>query len=415
MIDAEDLLQRFVSYAMLDTQADPASPSTPSSEKQWALIRQLEGELKGLGLADVEVTEHGYVLATVPATSAKPGVPVVSFWAHVDTAPGPAADAKPLVHRNYDGGTLILPDDPSKVLDPAVLPALRGKKGQTLITASGTTLLGADDKAGVAAIMAAVKHLVTHPEIPHGKLRICFNPDEEIGRGTEKLDLQELGADVAYTVDAERLGQVDYETFSADAATVTIRGVASHPGWAKEVMVNALRIAGAFLDDLPRDLAPEATADREGFIHPVGIQGSAEAATMNLILRDFEVAGLEAQGRQLKELAARLQAQHPRASIDVKIEKQYRNMRYGLEKDMRPVELALEAMRRAGLEPFSTAIRGGTDGSRLTERGLPTPNIFAGFNNIHSELEWVSLEDMVKSAEVIVQLAQLWEERAATH
>ncbi|MFN0066045.1 MAG: peptidase T [Limisphaerales bacterium] len=412
MIDAEDLLRRFVSYAKLDTQADPASKSTPSSEKQWPLLRQLEGELKELGLADVRLSDHGYVLATVPATSLKPGVPVVSFWAHVDTAPGPAADAKPLVHRNYDGGRIILPDDPAKVLDPAAIPALRGRKGQTIITASGTTLLGADDKAGIAAIMAAVKHLLAHPEIPHGKLRICFNPDEEIGRGTEQLDLEELGADVAYTVDAELPGQVDYETFSADSATVTIRGVASHPGWAKGVMVNALRIAGAFLAGLPHELAPEATTGREGFIHPVSVQGGAEAATVNLILRDFEVAGLEAQGRLLRELAARLQAEHPRAAVEVKVEKQYRNMRYGLELEMRPVELALEAMRRAGLEPFSTAIRGGTDGARLTERGLPAPNLFAGFNNIHSELEWVSLGDMVKSAEVIVKLAQLWEERA---
>lgn len=412
MIDAEDLLQRFVSYAKLDTQADPASSTTPSSEKQWPLLRQLEGELKALGLADVRLTDHGYVLATVPATSAKPGVPVVSFWAHVDTAPGPAADAKPLVHRNYDGGKIILPDDPAKVLDPAAIPALRGRKGQTIITASGTTLLGADDKAGIAAIMAAVKHLLAHPEIPHGKLRICFNPDEEIGRGTEKLDLAELGADVAYTVDAEQPGQVDFETFSADAATVTIRGVASHPGWAKDVMVNALRIAGEFLDGLPRGLSPEATAGREGFIHPVSATGGAEAVTVKLILRDFEVAGLEAKGRMLKELATRLQEKHPRAVIEAKIEPQYRNMRYGIEKDMRPVELALEAMRRAGLEPFSTAIRGGTDGARLTERGLPAPNLFAGFNNIHSELEWVSLADMAKSAEVIVKLAQLWEERA---
>lgn len=412
MIDAEVLLARFVSYARLDTQADPESTSTPSSEKQWVLLRQLEGELKALGLADVRLTEHGYVLATVPATSPKPGVPVVSFWAHVDTAPGPAADACPLVHRNYDGGRIILPDNPAKVLDPEAIPALRGRRGQTIITASGTTLLGADDKAGIAAIMAAVKHLLAHPEIPHGKLRICFNPDEEIGRGTEKLDLAELDADVAYTVDAELPGQVDFETFSADAATVTIRGVASHPGWAKDVMVNALRIAGEFLAGLPSSRAPENTSGREGFIHPVSVSGSAEAATIKLILRDFEMAGLETHGRTVRELAAALQANHPRAVIEAKIEPQYRNMRYGLEKDMRPVELALEAMRRAGLKPFSTAIRGGTDGARLTERGLPAPNIFAGFNNIHSELEWVSLEDMVKSAEVIVHLARLWEERA---
>lgn len=412
MIDPEDLLQRFVSYAQIDTQADPHSPDTPSSEKQWALIRQLEAELKALGLAEVQVTPFGYVLATVPSTSQKPTVPVISFWAHVDTAPGCAANPTPLVHRNYDGGRIVLPDDPHQVLDPESIPALRGRKGQTLITASGKTLLGADDKSGIAIIMAAVRYLVQHPEIAHGPLRICFNPDEEIGRGTEKLELSELGADFAYTIDAESLGQVDYESFSADEATVTIKGVASHPGWAKGVMVNALRLAGTFLDALPRELSPERTEGRDGFIHPIEVRGGAEEVTIRMILRDFEIDGLEEKGRLVRELTERLQKEHPRASLEAKIRKQYRNMRYWLEQDLRPVEYAQEAIRRAGLTPTSSAIRGGTDGSRLTERGLPTPNLFAGFHNVHSELEWVSLQDMCKGAEVVVKLAELWEERA---
>ena len=413
MIDSEDLLQRFVSYVRLDTQADPHSATTPSTEKQWALIRQLEGELRALGLADVSVTPFGYVLATVPATSPKSGVPVVSFWAHVDTAPGCAANPTPLVHRNYSGGPIVLPDDPTQILDPEKIPGLRSKVGETLITASGRTLLGADDKAGVAIIMAAVRYLVRHPEIPHGPLRICFNPDEEIGRGTEKLELSELGADVAYTLDAENLGQIDYESFSADEAVVTIKGVASHPGWAKDVLVNATRLAGEFLQSLPPDMSPERTEGRDGFIHPVEVTGGAEEVKIRMILRDFEVAGLEAKGQLVESLARAVQTRHPRASLKVAIRKQYRNMRYWLEQDMRPVEYAQEAIRRVGLEPISTAIRGGTDGSRLTEKGLPTPNLFTGMHNVHSELEWVSLNDMVRAAEVVVRLAELWAEKAS--
>jgi len=412
MIDSEDLLQRFVSYVKLDTQSDPHSTTTPSTEKQWVLIRQLETELKSLGLSEVQVTPFGYVLATVPATSPKENVPVVSFWAHVDTAPGCAANPKPLVHRAYDGGKIVLPDDPKQVLDPVTIPELRGKQGETLITASGTTLLGADDKAGVAIIMAAVRYWVQHPEILHGPVRICFNPDEEIGRGTEKLELSELGAEVAYTLDAENPGEVDYESFSADEALVTIKGVASHPGWAKGVMVNALRIAGEFLQALPAECSPEQTEGRAGFIHPLEIKGGAEEVSVRMLLRDFEVAGLEEKGRLVQTVVDRLQRDHPRACLSVKIRKQYRNMRYGLERDLRPVEYAQEAIRRAGLTPSSSAIRGGTDGSRLTERGLPTPNVFTGMHNVHSELEWVSLQDMTQAAEVVVHLAELWAERA---
>ncbi|MCW8133765.1 MAG: peptidase T [Planctomycetota bacterium] len=412
MIDAEDLLQRFLSYVRIDTQSDPHGAGTPSTKKQWDLIRLLERELKDLGLADVRVTEFGYVLATVPATSPKPGVPRLCFLAHVDTAPGCKANPTPIVHRSYDGEPIVLPDDPSQVLDPEKMPALKGKKGETLVTASGKTLLGADDKSGVAIVMAAVRHLLAHPEIPHGPIRVCFNPDEEIGRGTEKITLDELGADFAYTLDAENLGEVDYESFSADKATLKVKGVAAHPGWAKGVMVNALRLGSELVAALPMELSPERTDGREGFIHPTEMTGGPEEFTMRFILRDFELDGLAAKGKVLIELAAALSSLHPTAQVDVKIEKQYRNMRYWLEKDMRPVEFALEAVRRAGLTPTSEAIRGGTDGSRLTERGLPTPNLFTGFHNVHSPLEWVSLEDMCKAAEVVVRLAQLWEERS---
>ena len=412
MIDAEDLLQRFLRYVQIDTTSDAHSPTTPSTEKQWNLIRVLEAELRELGLKDVRVTEFGYVLATVPATSKKPKLPRLSFWGHVDTAPGLPGNAKPIVHRNYNGGKIVLPDDPAQVLSPKNIPLLAQKKGETIITASGKTLLGADDKSGVVIVMAAVRHLLLHPEIPHGPIRVCFNPDEEIGRGTEKLSLEELGADIAYTLDAENTGEIDYESFSADKALVTITGVAAHPGWAKGVMVNALRIGAEFIGMLPKALSPERTHARQGFIHPVEMSGGPEVLSIRLILRDFERKGLKAKGDLLRKAVAKLKKKHPKAQIELKIDAQYRNMRYWLEKDMRPVEYALEAVRRAGMRPTSEAIRGGTDGSRLTERGLPTPNIFTGFHNVHSQLEWVSLQDMAKAAEVVVRLAQLWEERA---
>jgi tripeptide aminopeptidase len=412
VIDAEDLLHRFLSYVRHDTQADPHSSTTPSSEKQWVLLQQLETELRGLGLADVTLTPNGYVLANVPSNSPKAGAPTVAFLAHVDTAPGCAANPTPRVHRHYDGGRIVLPDDPRQVLDPETDPHLRGKVGETLITTSGTTLLGADDKAGVAVIMAAVRHLLRHPEIPHGPLRICFNPDEEIGRGTDKLDLAELGAQVAYTLDAESPGELNLESFSADEATVTLRGVAPHPGSARGILVNATRLAAEFLAALPSECSPEQTDGHEGFIYPVEVRGTAEEVQIRMILRDFEREGLAQKGALIESIARQLQERHPRAHIQVEIRKQYRNMRYWLEHDLRPVEFAEEAIRRTGLTPVRVPIRGGTDGSRLTERGLPTPNLFVGFHNVHSEREWVSLQDMVRSAETVVRLAQLWEERS---
>lgn len=410
--DSADLLDRFLRYVRLDTRSDDRSATTPSTPGQWDLLRLLERELRELGAADVELTPHGYVLATLPATVPHP-VPVVAWCAHVDTAPNLPGAAKPIVHRAYDGRPLVLPDDPSQVLTVETIPHLRGAIGHDVITASGTTLLGADDKAGVAIIMAVARHLLRHPEIPHGRLRLCFNPDEEIAGGMKQLDLAQLGATVGYTLDGAEPAEICYETFSADAATLEIHGIAAHTGWAKDVMVNALRLAGRFVAALPPALAPEATAGREGFIHPFECTGSSEHARVRLLLRDFELAGLTAQRALLERLAADLRAAAPRARITLTFTEQYRNMRYWLEKDMRPVDFAREAAQRAGLEPFSAPIRGGTDGSVLTQRGLPTPNLFTGMHEVHSQREWVSLQDMAKSAETLVHLARIWAERSA--
>jgi tripeptide aminopeptidase len=406
-IDSADLLDRFLRYVRLDTRSDPASSTCPSTPGQWDLLRLLERELRELGLADVVLTEHGYVLATLPAT---PGVeaPVIAWCAHVDTAPNLPGAAKPIVHRAYDGSPIVLPDDPTQQLTVETTPFLREAIGQDVITASGTTLLGADDKAGVAIVFAAVRHLLRHPELPHGPIRICFNPDEEIARGVDQLELAQLGARYAYTLDGAERGEICHETFSADAAKLEIHGVAAHPGWAKGVMVNAARLASRFVAALPLERSPERTADRAGFIHPVGFHASAEHATVNFILRDFELDGLASHRALMEKIAAELRAAEPTARIELTFTEQYRNMRYWLEHDMRPVELANAAARRAGVRPFSAPIRGGTDGSRLTQRGLPTPNIFTGMHEVHSQREWVTLQDMEKATETLVHLAQLW-------
>ena len=411
-IDSADLLDRFLRYVTIDTRSDENSPSTPSTPGQWDLLRLLEKELKQFGLSDVVITEYGYVIATVPATSARP-TPTIAWFAHVDTATNLPGAAKPIVHRAYDGRPIILPDDPTQKLTVETTPLLRQAIGHDLITASGTTLLGSDDKAGVATIMTAVRHLLRHPEIPHGAIRVCFNPDEEIARGVNQLDLVQLGAKCGYTLDGSAPGEIDFETFSADAATLEIHGVASHPGWARDVMVNATRIAGRFLNALPMEQAPERTDGKTGFIHPLECIGSAEQAKVRMILRAFELVDLTAQRHLLEKIVDELRIAEPRARIDLTFTEQYRNMRYWLENDMRPVEFGREAMRRTGLIPRSQAIRGGTDGSNLTQRGLPTPNIFCGMNEVHSPREWVSLQDMAKAVETLVHLAQVWEERSA--
>lgn len=411
-IDSAALLERFLRYVRIDTRADPHSASQPSTACQWDLLRLLEQELRDLGATDVTLNAEGYVLATLPATTKKAGVPTIAWFAHVDTAPNLPGAAKPIVHHAYDGRPIILPDDPKQMLTLETTPHLRSCLGHDIITASGTTLLGSDDKSGVAIIMTAARHLLAHPEIPHGVIRLCFNPDEEIGRGVHQLDLAQVGAVAAYTLDSELPGQIDFETFSADSAVLEIQGVASHPGWAKDAMVNAVRLASRFIAALPRELAPEHTSGRGGFIHPLECTGSAEKITVRMILRDFERAGLAAQHTLLRQIVADLQAAEPRAKFELTIKEQYRNMRYWLENDMRAVEFAREAITRAGLKPYSESIRGGTDGSNLTARGLPAPNLFAGMHGIHSEREWVSLQDMAKAVETLIHLAEVWTDRS---
>lgn len=409
--DAADLLDRFLRYVRIDTRSSDQSTTTPSTPGQWDLLRLLQAELQALGLAEVQLTEPGYLLATLPATSPRP-VPTIAWCAHVDTAPNLPGLAKPIVHRAYDGHPIILPDDPNQKLTLETTPFLKDCLGHDIITASGTTLLGSDDKSGVAIVMASVRHLVEHPEIPHGRIRVCFNPDEEIGRGMHQVSLGQINAEVGYTLDGSSPGEIDYETFSADAAVLEIHGIASHPGWAKDVMVNAARLAGRFLAALPPELSPERTSGSAGFIHPVECAAFAEVARIRMLLRDFELAGLAAKRGVVERIVADLRVAEPRARFDLTFTEQYRNMRYWLEQDMRPIEFAQEAIRRAGLSPKSTAIRGGTDGSNLTARGLPTPNLFAGMHEVHSQREWVSLQDMAKAVETLIHLAQVWHERS---
>lgn len=406
-IDSADLLERFLRYVQIDTRSHDATGTTPSTPGQWDLLRLLERELHGIGAREVTIDQHGYVLGTIPAT-VKESVPVIAWFGHCDTATNLPSAAKPIVHRQYDGQPIVLPDDPSQVLTVETTPFLREAIGQDVITASGTTLLGADDKAGVAIVMAAARHLLRHPEIPHGKIRVCFNPDEEIGHGVDKLNLATVGAATAYTLDGAERGEICFETFSADGAVLEIHGIASHPGWAKNVMVNALRLAARYVAALPMAQTPERTAGREGFIHPLEITGTAEHATVRFIIRDFELDGLAAKHALMEQLAADLRTAEPKARVTLTFKEQYRNMRYWLEKDMRPVEFAREAARRAGVKPFDQPIRGGTDGSRLTARGLPTPNIFTGMHEVHSQREWVSLQDMEKAVETLLHLAQVW-------
>ncbi len=376
------------------------------------LLRQLETELRGLGLADVTLTPNGYVLASVPANSPKAGVPTVAFLAHVDTAPGCAANPTPLVHRYYEGGRIVLPDDPRQVLDPETDPHLRGKAGETLITTSGTTLLGADDKAGLAEIVTAAEILIKDTSIRHGTIKLLFTPDEEIGRGVDKVDLVRLGAKFAYTMDGETAGSVEDETFSADGLLLEITGVAIHPGFAKDRMENAIKVASAIVARLPREVSPEGTEGRDGFVHPVEISGSMDAAKIRFIVRDFTEKGLLEKHAMIEDIARDVLADYPGSSFRATRSEQYRNMKQVLDQHPEIVDNAVEAIRRAGLTPIRGSIRGGTDGSRLSFMGLPCPNIFAGGHAFHSPLEWVSRQDMESAVRTIVELARIWEERA---
>ncbi len=404
-----DLEDRFIRYLKIDTQADEASPTRPSTSIQLDLLRMLADELQELGASDVRLTDYGAVIATVPAT-VEGDIPAIAFLAHVDTSPAfPASNVTPIVHRNYQGGDLVLSEHPPVRILAAETPYLTTQIGNDIVTSSGDTLLGADDKAGVAVVMAMAKHLLQDPSIPHGPIRVCFTPDEEIGRGVHPDLPKDLGADFGYTLDGSDLGEVVYETFSADKGTVHIEGVSIHPGNAKDVMVNALHLAAKIVDTLPHATrTPETTEGRQGFIHIYHMTGTSAAATLEFILRDFDDEKLADHGRMLTSVCETIQLTEPRAKITCEITPQYRNMGNWLQDDMRPVDLAREACEQLGIEVISPPIRGGTDGSRLTELGVPTPNIFTGMQNIHGPLEYNSLQDMEKATAVIVLLAQLW-------
>ena len=408
--------ERFLRYVTFDTRSDETSRTYPSTPGQLVLLGQLADELRDLGIADVTMDEHGYVFATLPATVAEVGVPAIGFIAHVDTSPEMSGEnVRPIVHRAYDGRDIVLPDDPTAVLRLAESPALAEQIGHDIVTASGTTLLGADNKAGVAEIVTAAQHLLAHPEIPHGSIRLAFTPDEEIGRGTQHFDVQRFGARCAYTMDGGSRGELEIESFSADAITVTFKGFNTHPGYAKGRMVNAIRLAARFIDRLPVDrLSPETTEEYDGYVHPYVVNASVDRTSVKLLVRDFVTAGLKEKEAFVEALAREVAQSAPGASVECGVEESYRNMREVLDRHPEVVDCAKEAIVRAGLEVRMKPIRGGTDGSRLSFMGLPTPNIFAGEQNFHSRLEWVSTFDMQKATAVIVHLCQVWYERTRT-
>ena len=406
---AHTVAERFMRYVQIDTQSDPTSAAQPSTEKQKDLSRILAEELQAMGLADAHLDEHGYVYATIPATSGKENVPVICFCSHVDTAPDcSGADVKPILHRNYDGSDIVLPDDTSVVITTTEHPYLKQRIGDDIITASGKTLLGADDKAGVAIIMDLARYLTTHPDVPHGAIRILFTPDEEIGRGVAAVDMAKLGAHYGYTLDGGERGHLEGETFSADAAIVTFNGISAHPGYAKDKLVHAIKVASAFVDSLPKDTwCPERTDGREGFVHPVSIQGGLEQATVQFIVRDFDTARLTAHEGRLKQLAEQAVAQFPGSSVSFVVKEQYRNMKEVLDTCPQVMDYAEDAYRRAGIQVERMSIRGGTDGSRLSFMGLPCPNIFTGEMGIHSKQEYVSVQDMEKAVDMVLEICKL--------
>lgn len=404
--------ERFLRYVQIDTQSDPLSKSFPSTEKQKDLGRLLVQELREMGIKDAVMDEHGYVFATVPGNTDKV-VPVICFCSHMDTSSDCSGkDVKPIIHHQYDGGDISLPEE-GTVIRSSEHPYLESKRGDDIITASGATLLGADDKAGVAEIMDAAHFLMTHPEIKHGDIRILFTPDEEVGRGVEKLDMERLGAQFGYTMDGGECGSLEEESFSADAAKIVIQGVSVHPGAAKGKLVSAIKIASEIIDALPKDsLSPETTEDRQGFIHPVRVHGIVEHAEVDFILRDFVTAKLDEHAAFLRNIMDTVMARYPQASATLTITQQYRNMKEVLDLNPQVTANAEEAIRRAGVSPLRLIIRGGTDGSRLSFMGLPCPNIFTGEMALHSKYEYVSIQDMQKAVQTIVYLAQVWEERS---
>jgi tripeptide aminopeptidase len=405
--------ERFMRYVQIDTQSDPASSAQPSTEKQKDLSRLLAAELKEIGITDAELDEHGYVYATIPATSAK-DVPVLCYCSHVDTAPDcSGTGVAPIRHKQYDGKDIVLPDDPMVVISTHHHPYLKERIGDDIITASGTTLLGADDKAGVAIIMDLAQYLIQHPEIPHGKIRILFTPDEEIGRGVAAVDMKKLGAQFGYTLDGGERGHLEGETFSADAMTITFNGISAHPGYARGKMVSAIKAAAAFVDMLPKnEWSPETTEGMQGFVHPTNIEGTLEKATVQFIIRDFNTPQLAHHEQRLKALVDKTLTIFPGMNADITIKEQYRNMKEILDLHPNVMNYAAEAYQRAGMEANRMSIRGGTDGSRLSFMGLPCPNIFTGEMGIHSKQEYVSVQDMEKAVETLVHLANVWEENS---
>lgn len=411
--DEFQVIDNFMQYVQIDTQSDPDSESFPSTEKQKDLARLLVKQLSDYGIEDAYMDEHGYVFASLPANTEK-DVPVICFCAHMDTSPDSSGtNVKPIIHRNYQGQDIVLPDDRTQVLKQEEHPDLAKQHGNDIISASGTTLLGADDKAGVAEIMDAVRLLLKHKEIKHGKIRILFTPDEEVGRGVEMLDMAKLGADFGYTIDGETLGSIENETFSANGARIVIYGNSTHPGFAKDKMINAVKVAAELVSSLPKErLSPETTCNKEGFIHPVSISGTVEEAIIDLIIRDFDDDLLEQHVAELKDLTKRITNHFPGCTYEIKINPQYRNMKNVLKDYPEVTNIGIEAMERLGIKPVLRSIRGGTDGSRLSFMGLPCPNIFAGGHAFHGKQEWVSVQDMQKAVLTIMMIAKIWEEKS---
>jgi len=405
--------ERFLRYVQIDTQSDPLSKTFPSTEKQKDLGRILVEELLEMGIADAHMDEHGYVYATIPSNTDK-NVPVLCFCSHMDTSPDSSGKGvKPLIHKDYDGTDIILPDDNTQVISPTKYPLLKDQIGNDIVTASGTTLLGADNKAGLAAIMDATHFLIKNNDIKHGKIRILFTPDEEVGRGVEEVDMKKLGADFGYTIDGAERGSLEDETFSADGATITVKGVSQHPGFAKGKMESAIKAIGEMIARLPKDrLSPETTEGKEGFVHPVRMGGTVEEASVTFIVRDFTDENLESHENELREIMKSVMKNYPNSTAELTVTEQYRNMKKILDQYPNVVSNAVAAIKRAGLTPKQDSIRGGTDGSRLSYMGLPCPNIFAGEHAFHSKHEWVSIQDMQKSAETIVHLCMIWAEES---
>jgi len=406
-------IDRFLKYVKYDTQSDEDSKTFPSSDKQKILSKDLANELKEMGLQDAHMDEHGYVMATLPSNTNK-DVPAIGFIAHVDTSPAVSgANVNAVIHRNYKGGDIILPNDKTQIIKASENSDLANMIGYDIITTDGTTLLGADNKCGVAEIMDAVNYLLQHPEVKHGPIKVCFTPDEEVGRGTEKFDVKKYGAKYAYTVDGQSRGEVETETFSADAVLITIRGKNIHPGYAKGRMINSVKVASALIESLPKDsLSPETTENREGYVHCVSFNGNEESTTLKFIIRDFVTAKLKEYENILKNLVEKTVAKYPGSQFNFEVIEQYRNMKEILDQHPEVEANAVEAMERLGIKPIKQAIRGGTDGARLSFMGLPTPNIFAGEHSFHSKLEWVSIQDMETAVQCIVEIAKVWEEKS---